>query len=237
MVGQLRFVECEQELFLVGLDAFEESVEDDDAGLASKAAVEALFDLSPEGRPGLLGVLHEFAVDDRDVAADRVDPRLGVRGNGWPLPEEPVDVTSAEGVILTEVERTGAITQDDGAVMHLPVLEERAEAGTLGGDEAGPLAADPQLIEVTVPCPSVLGSALPLCQLLEGTCAESVVFPVMEGVIVDHMILEPAAEQVDEVEPAAGVGGSEDAEAVIAQRGTVAGPAHVAVAGIVDREP
>ena len=62
MEGQLRVVEGEQELFPVGVDACEELVEDDDAGLASQAAVKVFFDLSPEGRPGLLGVRPEFAV-------------------------------------------------------------------------------------------------------------------------------------------------------------------------------
>ena len=77
--GQLRFVEGEQELFLlVGLDACEArvEVEGDDAGLASDATVEAFFGPSPEGRPGVLGVLPESPAVGRDGAADRVGPRL-----------------------------------------------------------------------------------------------------------------------------------------------------------------
>ena len=129
---------------------------------ASKAAVEGCFDLSPECCLGLLGVRAEFPVDGRDVTADPVDPPLRVGGEGRPLPEEPVDVNPAEGVIVTEVELAGAVTEDDGALTQSSVVEESAVAGAPGGDEAGPLAADPQLVEVTVPCPGVPESALPL---------------------------------------------------------------------------
>ena len=147
----------------MGVDACEELVEGVDAGLASKAAVEACFDLSPECCPGLSGVLAEFAVDGRNVTADPVDPPLRVWGEGRSLPEEPVDVNPAEGVIVTEVELAGTATEDDGALTQSSVVEESAVAGAPGGDEAGPLAADPQLVEVIVPCPGVPESALPLC--------------------------------------------------------------------------
>ena len=101
-------VEGEQELVPVGVDACEELVEGVDAGLGSKAAVEGCFDLSPECYPGLSGVSAEFPVDGRDVTADSVDAPLRVGGEGRPLPEEPVDVNPAEGVILAEVELAGA---------------------------------------------------------------------------------------------------------------------------------
>ena len=116
---------------------------------ASKAVVEGCFDLSPECCLGLLGVRAEFPVDGRDVTADPVDPPLRVGGEGRPLPEEPVDVNPAEGVIVTEVELAGAVTEDDGALTQSSVVEESAVAGALGGDEAGPFAEDPQLVEVT----------------------------------------------------------------------------------------
>ena len=57
----------------------------------------------------------------------------------------------AEGVIVTEVELAGAVTEDDGALTQSSVVEGSAVAGALGGDEAGPLAEGPQLVEVTVP--------------------------------------------------------------------------------------
>ena len=145
----------------MGVDACEELVEGVDAGLASKAVVEGCFDLSPECCLGLLGVRAEFPVDGRDVTADPVDPPLRVGGEGRPLPEEPVDVNPAEDVIVTEVELAGAVTGDDGALTQSSVVEESAVAGAPGGDEAGPLAGDPQLVEVTVPCPGVLGIGSP----------------------------------------------------------------------------
>ena len=73
-------VEGEQELVPVGVDACEQLVEGVAAGLASKAAVEGCFDLSPECCLGLLGVRAEFPVDGRDVTADPVDPPLRNRG-------------------------------------------------------------------------------------------------------------------------------------------------------------
>jgi hypothetical protein len=136
---------------------------------------------------------------------------------------------------------TGAVA-DDHRVREQAVVGYAAPQRAFGGNprrlRQPARRGDPKPLEVVAPC-RLIAKAPGVVARQRGhdRCRQLVPAHIAEGGVVDHVVLMPGTQQLQEVQPALRSGRGEPGEVIIADLGAHPVPARMAGAGVIDRDP
>src|SRR5712691_8521792 len=238
--GDLRAVEDEEQLGLVGMETSEQAVEGDKAGAALEDTVEAGAQrrLAPRRWVGLVGL--EVAIEPPDEAAHALLRGALEVGEGVELVDEALGMHPAQAM-LPDVELSGVVA-DNRRAGQKTVRRNAAPESAFGGDADRVVLDlerdDAEAVQVRLPSPAVgkagRGMAGKPGDSRSGEMARA---HIGQRFGVDDVIPVPGTQQLEKVQPALRAGRCEPGEMGIAHLGAEAVHRLVARHGIVHRDP